>query len=114
MNIQNVYQDLNIKMVRGDTLEFYVEFDDLESALSSASFTCRDTWDGAVKFQATLNNGITVDSGDANVYDVHILPNKTSSLDWGTYVYDLQIGVGSDIYTLIKGKLYLTEDATYS
>ena len=114
MTIQNVYKDLNIKMVRGDTLSFYVEFDNLSSALSSAAFTCRDEWDGTILFQATLNNGITVDSSNSNLYRVNIVPNSTASLDWDTYVYDLQVGIDSDIYTLLRGNLYVVEEVTYS
>lgn len=107
--VRNAYEVVNIKMVRGDTLQFNMEFEELASDLASAAFTIKDIpSESEVVISKTLNNGITKVSD--GVYTVRLAPTDTSSKDAGTYGYDLQIGVGSDIYTLMIGKLILLHD----
>lgn len=102
----------NIKMVRGDTLSFGMEFTGLDQDLDTAYFTARDNYNGTILFQKSLANGITkVETGK---YRVRVAPADTASAISGMYVYDLQIGVNGDIFTLMRGILELQHDVTES
>lgn len=103
--------DSNIKMVRGDTLAFGVEFEGLNKDLETAFFTCRKSYEGDIVFQKSLTDGISKVSGGQ--YRVRIAPNDTKSINAGRYYYDFQIGVNSDIFTLLKGVLDIEHDVTY-
>ena len=63
-------------MVKGDTLAFYFEIEDLESSLTSAYFTVKQDFnDSNNLFQKSLNDGIT----QANdLYYVEVEPSDTS------------------------------------
>lgn len=109
-------EDKYITMTRGDTLSFGLEFydedgnaftDDLESAF----FTCKKNYtDGENLFQKSLGNGITkVSDGQ---YAVRVAPEDTVGIESGKYFYDLQIGVNSDVFTLLKGVLEIERDVT--
>lgn len=103
-------KNICINMVRGDTMQFTVKFDGLSQDLSAAAFTVKTTPTGAVTFAKTLNSGITkVATGE---YKVRIAPADTASLTAGTYVYDLQVTVGSDVYTIIMGDLNVIQGVT--
>ena len=53
--------DLNLEMTKGDTLSFGVKIYDLGQELDTAFFTVRaNFYNGAVLFQKSLNNGITL------------------------------------------------------
>lgn len=111
MQIGN-YNDLNLKMTRGDTFAFGFMVEGLESqALATAYLTVKRNYDDATPLvQKTLANGITTD--DNITYKVRIAPADTASLEVGKYYYDLQIGVNGDIYTILKGILDLEKDVT--
>lgn len=107
-------EDEYIKMVRGDTLSFGFEITDSEDIgieIDSAFFTCKQNFtDDMNVFKKTLGNGIT--AADLGQYIVRVAPEDTASAEAGKYFYDLQIGVGSDIYTILKGVLELEQDTT--
>lgn len=102
---------VNITMVKGDTMEFTVRFDGLEEDLTAAVFTVRTApTASAAILTKTLGSGITkVETG---YYDVRVAPADTASVAAGTYVYDLQVTVGSDVYTIIMGDLNILQDVT--
>lgn len=107
----------NINMIRGDTLAFGVEFEGLDQRLETSYFTCRKSFDSSVVFQKSLSSGISFvginpDNG-AYQYRVRVAPEDTKLLAPGTYRYDFQIGVNSDIFTLMWGALNLLPDTTY-
>lgn len=108
-------EDEYITMVRGDTLSFGVEIKDQDDSgvdIDTAFFTCKQNYTDTVNaFQKRLNSGIT-NRGDGN-YVVRVAPEDTASLEPGKYFYDLQIGVNSDIFTIMKGVLELEHDVTY-
>lgn len=103
----------NITMIKGDTLSFDVEvFDQSDAPLTvdTAFFTCKKDINGITKaFQKSLGDGITYD-GDLLV--VRVAPSDTAYLEAGRYFYDLQLGVGSDIYTPMIGVLTIEQDVT--
>lgn len=101
----------NIRMVKGDTLAFGMEFVDLSQDLTSAYFTVRKDYNSDITFQKSLGSGIAkVGEG---IYKVRIAPSDTLNLDAGKYVYDLQVGIGDDIFTIIIGMLDLRYDVTH-
>ena len=101
----------HICMIRGDTLSFGLEIDGLDQDLDTAYFTCRQNYDGDIIFQKAINDGITKES--TGKYKVRVAPADTASLDIGRYVYDFQIGVNGDIFTIMNGILELEHEVTY-
>lgn len=106
-------QNQNITMVKGDTLAFNVQvFDDEGNPVTvdSAYMTCKKRPSDTEKvFQKSLNNGIEQSDG---FMLVRVAPEDTKEVDEGEYFYDLQIGVGDDVFTLMIGVLTLEQDIT--
>lgn len=102
-------EDEYITMVRGDTLSFGIEV--TGAVLDSAYFTVKESYtDETNVFQKTLGNGITL--VEERKYAVRIAPADTEDIEVRKYVYDLQIGVGDDIYTVLRGVLDVLADVT--
>lgn len=104
----------NLKMVRGDTLSFGIEYsfdDETTQDLDTCYFSCKQNMDDEEYiFQKSLNNGISkVDNGK---YRVRVAPEDTENVDIGNYYYDLEIGLNNDIFTIIKGVLSIESDIT--
>ena len=102
----------NLSMVRGDTFSFDVALPDIDSAsIASIYFTVKkNATDKSFIFQKALGDGITLTEN--TTYRVRIAPEDTSGITAGRYAYDLQIGIGSDIYTVIMGTLKIVQDVT--
>lgn len=107
-------QQHNIEMVRGDTLTFTIEADADIGTVSALAMTVRDLSD-TQKFQVTLTSStsgaITVVTSGRK-WNVRVAPAATSTLTPGVYSYDIQMTIGSDIYTPLYGKLHLVQDVT--
>lgn len=103
--------DYNMSMIRGDTLSFGIEIDGLDQDLESAFFSCKQNYDDdGYVFQKSLADGITkVETGK---YIVRVAPTDTKDIQSGKYYYDLEIGVNSDIFTILKGILTVEPDVT--
>ena len=103
----------NITMIKGDTLSFNVEvFDQAGEPLEvdEAYFTCKKNINGSAKaFQKSLGSGITYDD---DLLVVRVAPTDTDTLEAGRYFYDLQLVVGSDVYTPMIGVLTIEQDVT--
>ena len=112
------YYSNNIRHVRGDSLSHPIFVQGLEQDLESVYFTCRDTLNdnSEILIEKSLNNGITYlyydEETDTRTYVVRIEPADTKDLQAGTYYYDEQIGVNGDIFTIMKGKFIIEQDAT--
>ena len=110
-NFQMEYQ--NITMVKGDTLAFNVEVRDQDGEIlevDSANMTCKkDPLGEDVVFHKYIGNGIIQSEG---LLTVRVAPLDTKDADAGRYFYDLNIGVGNDIFTLMIGTLTLEQDVT--
>lgn len=101
----------NFEMIRGDSLIFTFEIEELNDDLSSCYFSCKkDIDDESYTFQKYLDNGI--EKVEENKYKVRIAPDDTKTLDIGNYIYDLQIGVGEDIFTVMTGQLKIGKEIT--
>ena len=104
-------KDTTITMVKGDTLAFTVSIANLTQDLNSAYFSCKSSpEDTTYVFQKSLGSGISkVETGK---YRVRVAPADTESAEVGTYYYDLQLGLGDDIYTVKRGKLKIEYEIT--
>jgi len=112
------YYTNDIRHVKGDTFSCAMVIDDLGQDLDSVYFTCRDGQndDSEVLFEAGLNDGISIveydENKDIRKYAIRVAPEKTKNLQIGTYFYDLQIGVNYDIFTIMRGRFIVEQDAT--
>lgn len=100
-----------LTMVRGDTASLGMVIDGLDQDLDSAFFTVRDGWEGDIIAQKSLDEGIT--KQETGVYVVRLSPDDTLDVIPQEYVYDLQIGANSDVFTVMRGVLVIEPDATY-
>lgn len=107
-------ENKNITMVRGDTLSFNVEVTDADGEIievDSAYFTCKKiSTDDSNVFKKALGAGI---SQDEDGLTVRVAPEDTRNVSAGQYFYDMQIGVGEDIFTILKGVLEIEQDVSY-
>lgn len=106
--------DKNLKMVRGDTFSFGIEYafdDKSKQDLDTCYFSCKKNADDEnYVFQKLIGTGISK-VGD-NQYRVRVAPADTEGLDIGNYFYDLQIGLNNDIFTVLKGILKIEREIT--
>lgn len=113
----NYYKN-DIRHIRGDTLSHPIFVENLNEDLESVYFTCRDSLNdnSEVLIEKSLNNGITYmyydEENDIRTYVVRIDPSDTKDLQAGTYYYDEQITVNGDVFTIMKGKFIIEQDAT--
>lgn len=103
--------EIKLAMVQGDTKQFTVEIGGLTTPLTSCYFSVKKQYyDDNYIFQKSLENGITeVETGKVRV---RIAPADTRNVDLGVYLYDLQIGIGDDIYTVMRGELKIVYEIT--
>ena len=96
-----------LELIKGDTLVFDFEIEGLKQDLESCFFSCKkDKTNSEYAFQKSLNNGIT------RIYQVKISPEDTKNMKAGYYYYDIQIKVGSDVFTPLLNQLKIIEDIT--
>lgn len=70
----------------------------------------RSEYEDNFLFQKRLNDGIVID--EDFVYNVEIVPEDTNDLDFGDYVYDIEIVVGDKPKTINKGVFKITYEVT--
>ncbi len=103
--------DTILNMVRGDTLAFGIEIEGMEQDLDSAYFSIKSSLSSSDYIvQKSLNDGISKNSTE--LYTVRLAPSDTQNLEAGQYYYDLQIGVNSDIFTVLRGVINIEADVT--
>lgn len=107
----NKVNELNIKMIKGDSLSFTFEVEELDIDIDKALFTVKNNEDDTSSLiQKSLDNGIS--KVDDNKYLVMLTPRDTKYLDIKTYYYDLEITIGDSVHTVIKGLFKLVTDIT--
>lgn len=112
------YYNNNIRHVKGDTFNCAMVIEGLDQALDSVYFTCRDGQndDSEVLFEAGLGDGISIveydQETDTRKYAIRVAPAKTKNLQAGTYFYDLQVAINSDIFTIMRGQFIVEQDST--
>ena len=111
------YYKKDIRNVRGDTYSIGFIAENIDQAIDTVFFTCRDklTDDSTVLFQKSLGDGITLTehTGDNYSYSVRVAPEDTKELQSGIYYYDLEIGINDDIFTIMRGKFIIEQDCTW-
>lgn len=101
-----------INMVRGDTLAFGLDFENLDQDLESAFFSVKvNATDDYYIFQKSLENGIYKVAD--NEYIVRVAPEDTAELDAGNYNFDLQISANGEVFTIMLGIIVLEQDVTW-
>ena len=107
-------EDSNITMTKGDSVSFNVIPQDSEGnivSVDSAYFTCKKLrTDATTVFQKSLNAGILQDETGLTV---RIAPQDTLNVEAGLYFYDCQLGVGDDVFTVLKGIFTIEQDVTF-
>jgi hypothetical protein len=115
------YWSMNLRMVRGDSYKLDVTVMQDGAAVDLTNFTPRLTakWaytdsDANKVFSCTEGDGILITNALAGQLQILIAPAKTSSLPAFPVqvVYDLQISNGVDVFTVLKGKMTISPDAT--
>ena len=105
-------ENQNITMTKGDTLSFGVECKNQDGApivFDTAYFTCKKNPSNTGNlFRKSLGNGITYNNDGA--YVVRVAPEDTAQAEIGRYYYDLEVGVGNDVFTILKGILEIEQD----
>lgn len=74
----------------------------------------RDSYNNSFLFQKKLSEGIELQ--DDGYYHITIEPADTNGLDYGSYVYDIQLKRTEPkdyVKTLINGTITLTEEVTW-
>lgn len=110
----------NIKHTRGDTYEFDFQVNDSVAQLVEAYFSIRvKEDDDEYVLQKRLNHGITpieipaTQTEEAHiVYRVRLEAEDTADLTVRDYVYDVQLTLGTNVVTPLKGTFTLTGDVT--
>lgn len=107
----NKVNELNIKIVKGDSFSFTFEIEELEVDIDNAFFTVKDNeYDDTALIKKSLSNGIS--KVDTNKYLVMLTPRDTKYLETKSYYYDLEITIGDSVHTVIKGLFKLEKDIT--
>jgi hypothetical protein len=103
----------NIRMIKGDTVSFGVDVRDSDGNLvnlDSMTLTVKKIRAGnEALFQKTLGDGVTKRSDG---YVIRIAPWDTKYVKPGKYLYDIKIGVNSDIFTINHGLFEIENDIT--
>lgn len=106
---------MDIDMIRGDTLSIQFEIE-ADEPINYASEDFNVTF--SVKQSATDNAYVFQKHKSAvteiaeNTFVLRIAPEDTEELIPGYYYYDLQLNIGSDVYTIALGYLQIIRDIT--
>lgn len=108
----------NIEMVRGDTLAFNFQLSGLGSLSEYeallVTFAVAEHYDDESIIEVNNADGIALEDynviKDTATFSVYLAPNKTKTLDLARYYYDLQLKDGTNVITLMRGRLTLVYD----
>lgn len=100
----------NFTVIRGDTLQFRLNFIDTETAPDGLYLTVKDkSSDTTAILQKSLNDGIEKVQ-DQISYDFTLTHLDTKDLKLNNYIYQILALYGSDYETLVEGKLVITPE----
>jgi len=107
---------VNLEMIRGDTFSFDLVLHDIDPAsIESLYFTVKRRAtdpDASAVLQKSLTDGIERVTGDDLRYRVRVAPADTAGVAARTYAYDVQVGIGGDIFTFVRGNMSIEQDVT--
>ena len=100
----------NLTMIRGDTESITVTFSSALSAGDQLTMTVRETAESPIEIQKSH-----ICSGGETEIVFTLQHGDTSRLNFGTYVYDIQLVVGGETFITVipMSKLRLKEEVTY-
>ena len=107
----------NLSIIRGDTIPLKFQRKDNEGNVimieaDKAYFTVKKNVSQTnVLIQKTLDD-MTLD--EEGVYHFTILPEDTDGLDYGTYVYDLEIIQNEIVTTISRGEFIIESEVTFA
>lgn len=100
----------NFTLTRGNSLQFRVNFTDIETLPDNLYFTLKDkSSDSEEILTLELDDGITKVE-DANSYDFYLPASATDDLKLLNYIYQISVVFGSDYDTIVEGKLIITPE----
>lgn len=108
-----------IAIVRGDSMAFNFQLQGLHGATpAEITFSCKEHYDDETPYfaQSLTGGGISLigydEASDTATYVCRVRPDQTENLDPARYYYDLELRAGSDVITLMKGRLTVEYDVT--
>ena len=100
----------NFTIVRGNSLQFRVNFVDADSLPDQINFILKDkSSDTTEVLKLELDDGITKVE-DQDSYDFYIPASDTEDLELLNYIYQISVTYGSDYDTIVEGKLIITPE----
>lgn len=107
--LNSVYTD--IQMVQGDTTSFNFQIEGLAGVTPTFLLSVKEDLSDEAIFTCSNTSGIAKtdydDDTDTTTFSCTIAANKTVSLDIGRYYYDLKMYMGTNVITLMRGRLDL-------
>lgn len=110
---------MNIELIRGDTLPLKFQRKLVDNSVVTEKpdkmfFTVKtDYFNEEYLFQKRLDESIVYNEQD-NYYYLTIEPEDTDNLSYGKYVFDIEIIKDGDVKTILKGKLKITQEVTFT
>nr|DAL21159.1 MAG TPA_asm: hypothetical protein [Caudoviricetes sp.] len=100
-------------LTRGDSAYFELSIKDENNELTTVDkifMTVKEDWDSdTIKFQKKIDKGIYFEDG---IYKIFIDPEDTNELEFGRYVYDVEIIKGDIKTTIEAGILNINHEVT--
>lgn len=115
-------ENMSIIMPRGDIREVlfnvYVDEDGEEviytDDFDEIYFTVKEFFeDEEYLFQKRLTSG-TITKDETSTYHIPIEPEDTNDLEFGEYMFDIELVTGNSIKQTTTGRLILTYESTYA
>ena len=105
-----------IEIIRGDSNKFSFTRKDNEGKTitqpaNSAYFTVKESWTTQEYLIQKTIEDMTFSEGK---YEFTIEPEETDNLEYGTYVYDLEVIQEDYKQTISRGTFKITEEATFA
>lgn len=119
----------NLTMTQGDTYIFGLKIN-LDKQPDNIIFSCSNNYSGDYIFQKHFDDGIILeeiiddrfDYDNFDIYDssnykcysylVKITPDDTKNIAISEYLYDLQVLINNDVFTLMKGLFTILPEVT--
>lgn len=102
----------NLTMTRGDTMAFGLHIKGLGHPADSVRFSCSKSNGGNIVFSKDLTDSLVETEDTDPIYRIRIAPEDTNSIDPGDYLYDFEVRMNNDVFTVMKGTLTIEPDIT--
>ena len=100
----------NFTIVRGNSLQFRVNFVNADTLPDDINFILKNKSSDALKVaELKLNEGI-YKVEDEDSYDFYLEGSTTQDLELLNYIYQISATYGSDVDTIVEGKLMITPE----